>query len=555
MSQMSTDEDIELHFDSILGVSPVNSYGQHSSPAQSAASPTASVRRRRSQTNEHAFSSSSEGSTDEEEQEDDNDSQRQPPPSINLQKNHAPDAPPPSISSQQHSNNNGSIAGNQQSQSGSPKFSQRNRKGNTTGVHRVRSQQPQSEFDKALLTGVPSRGHATSFFSADSTDASDAPFSISDALDHAQLQPQAADGAAGGGSQLSWDETNTDVSVPTTTTASASFSGNMPRHAKKKERKAHHHRVNITTTTQSSTASLVSISSAASSPYPSNNNNAPHSQVQTSASYSNSNNALHSPPQNSTHTTGLIDKSNNASNAANKNSNKSTKSDDNDPDMSSGVLPDVLMTMRLKIESMQLFDSDMMKLAAADSRHMDGMDAETRESLKRSSQQSISAAVLVSLAHKRYERRRLAAMEIEKVVRSLVQQGELERVRAILLLLSDDYVRSTSEDARKGGVVALAACAIGLKKANDDAAAVMECRDLIVASVIHCCQDFSQRVRYYATESLFNVVKVIPGLAVQHFFILFEILRSLYADVDVDVRSGGESTIVEYSQKSPKFMQ
>ena len=60
---------------------------------------------------------------------------------------------------------------------------------------------------------------------------------------------------------------------------------------------------------------------------------------------------------------------------------------------------------------------------------------ETRESLKRSSQQSISAAVLVSLAHKRYERRRLAAMEIEKVVRSLVQQDELERVRAILLLL------------------------------------------------------------------------------------------------------------------------
>jgi hypothetical protein len=68
----------------------------------------------------------------------------------------------------------------------------------------------------------------------------------------------------------------------------------------------------------------------------------------------------------------------------------------------------------------------------------------------------------------------------------------------------------------------------------------MECRDLILASVVHACQDHSQRVRYYATESLFNVVKVIPTMAVQHFFILFEILRSLYADVDVDVRSGAE---------------
>lgn len=33
---------------------------------------------------------------------------------------------------------------------------------------------------------------------------------------------------------------------------------------------------------------------------------------------------------------------------------------------------------------------------------------------------------------------------------------------------------------------------------------------------------------------------MIPSLAVQHFFILFEILRSLYADVDLDVRSGAE---------------
>jgi len=131
-------------------------------------------------------------------------------------------------------------------------------------------------------------------------------------------------------------------------------------------------------------------------------------------------------------------------------------------------------------------------------------------------------------------------MEIEKVVRSLVLQEDYPRVRDVLLSLSDDYVRSTNEDARKGGAVALAACAIGLKKADEREWDVLECRDLILASVVHACQDHSQRVRYYATESLFNVTKVIPSLAVQHFFILFEILRSLYADVDLDVRSGAE---------------
>ena len=186
--------------------------------------------------------------------------------------------------------------------------------------------------------------------------------------------------------------------------------------------------------------------------------------------------------------------------------------------LSAGVLPDVLMTMRQRIESINMFDSDLLRLTNdyVVNDDDDPMFQESRESLKRSSQQSISAAVLVSLAHKRYERRRLAAMEIEKVVRSLVvlqhqskpaTKNELDRVRAILLLLSDDYVRSTNEDARKGGVVALAACAIGLKKANDQNPIVHECRDLILASVVHACQDHSQRVRYYATESLFNVVK------------------------------------------------
>ena len=75
------------------------------------------------------------------------------------------------------------------------------------------------------------------------------------------------------------------------------------------------------------------------------------------------------------------------------------------------------MTMRQKIESLTLFDSDMMKLVhggdpVGNGGVEDAMIMETRESLRRSSQQSISAAVLVSLAHKRYERRRLAAMEI-----------------------------------------------------------------------------------------------------------------------------------------------
>jgi len=368
-----------------------------------------------------------------------------------------------------------------------------------------------SEFDKALSTGVPSRGYASAFFSTDSMDSVDAPTELV-GEGEAGSNSSGAAAAAAAAALSEQGESTTDANRNQIVPASSPSQS-------QKSRKIH--RVNITTTTQSSSTSSSKQHTNDYLAHKHNNNN--HSNKRDApAAVTGPIHAPQPPPP-----------------LQRQKQQQQQPYGEGDQDLSSGVLPDVLMTMRQKIESMQLFDSDMMRLVAVTDQGEE-MAAETRESLKRSSQQSISAAVLVSLAHKRYERRRLAAMEIEKVVRSLVQQDELERVRAILLLLSDDYVRSTSEDARKGGVVALAACAIGLKKASDHVAIVMECRDLILASVVHACQDHSQRVRYYATESLFNVVKVIPQLAVQHFFILFEILRSLWADVDVDVRSGAE---------------
>lgn len=413
--------------DDILGVSPVNSPSEE---ALEAISPSGGIRPRRSN-NEDAFSSSSGSDYSESEDDECED-----------------------YSEDEDDNKSANITS-------AKKFSP-------------------SEFDKALMTGVASRGHASSFFSAESIDGSDCV--IKDSSRNSKKNNKIKNKSK---NKIKNKNNKTDLHPSSSTNQGL----RPPESASVKNN--HRSFKNLfpnRSGTGGNTAGEVSASSTVSASKTGMTKLRPHPV-------------------------------------------------DNSDNLSSGVLPDVLMTMRQKIESLTLFDSDMIKMAAES---IDHDLQETRESLKRSSQQSISAAVLVSLAHKRYERRRLAAMEIEKVVRSLVQQTELERVRAILLLLSDDYVRSTSEDARKGGVVALAACAIGLKKAIDADVNVMECRDLILASVVHACQDHSQRVRYYATESLFNVVKVIPGLAVQHFFILFEILRSLYADVDVDVRSGAE---------------
>jgi hypothetical protein len=48
-------------------------------------------------------------------------------------------------------------------------------------------------------------------------------------------------------------------------------------------------------------------------------------------------------------------------------------------------------------------------------------------------------------------------MELEKICQALLFQNETRRTWTIRLLLSDDYARITSEDARTGRVATLAA--------------------------------------------------------------------------------------------------
>jgi len=151
------------------------------------------------------------------------------------------------------------------------------------------------------------------------------------------------------------------------------------------------------------------------------------------------------------------------------------------------------------------------------------------DDLKRTVHQVITASVLTDLAHEKHSRRRLAALEMEKVLRA----ANVDQIRSILLLLNEEYINSTSEHARKGGVLALAACVFVLKK-NADAD---DCREMILAAVVHACRDHSQRVRYYAAESLYNIIRTVPSLVVQHFFALFETIRSLYAGVDAEGRT------------------
>uniref|UniRef100_A0A914W468 Protein VAC14 homolog n=1 Tax=Plectus sambesii TaxID=2011161 RepID=A0A914W468_9BILA len=145
----------------------------------------------------------------------------------------------------------------------------------------------------------------------------------------------------------------------------------------------------------------------------------------------------------------------------------------------------------------------------------------------------LTASTVRSLTDKLYEKRKAAALDIEKQVREFVssnQSSQLERVLDVL----NELARSQNPHTRKGGLIGLAAAAIALGKLTANYT------PQLVLPVVDCFADADSRVRYYACEALYNIVKVTREAALVHFSVLFDTLCKLSADTDQNVRSGSE---------------
>jgi len=137
-----------------------------------------------------------------------------------------------------------------------------------------------------------------------------------------------------------------------------------------------------------------------------------------------------------------------------------------------------------------------------------------------------------SLGDRSNEKRKNAALEIEALIKSLTEANNFTTVNAIISVLSKDFCTSMNSNYRKGGLVGLAATAIGLHSATSNFLHVL------LPPVLHCFDDPESRVRYYACESLYNMAKVSRQSILAYFSTIFEGLTKLFADVDVDVKNG-----------------
>ncbi|XP_073420451.1 protein VAC14 homolog isoform X3 [Dendrobates tinctorius] len=142
--------------------------------------------------------------------------------------------------------------------------------------------------------------------------------------------------------------------------------------------------------------------------------------------------------------------------------------------------------------------------------------------------------IVRALNDKMYEKRKVAALEIEKLVREFVAQNNGTQIKHVILILSQEFALSQHPHSRKGGLIGLAACSIALGK--DSGQYLRE----LIEPVLTCFNDADSRLRYYACEALYNIVKVARGAVLPHFNVLFDGLSKLAADPDPNVKSGSE---------------
>ena len=112
------------------------------------------------------------------------------------------------------------------------------------------------------------------------------------------------------------------------------------------------------------------------------------------------------------------------------------------------------------------------------------------------------------------------------------ESSETAKINQVITVLSRTFATSPNANHRKGGLIGIAATAIGLMQHT------RHHLDVLLPPVLHCFDDPESRVRYYACESLYNIAKVARGGILKYFNSIFDGLCSLFADVDVDVKNG-----------------
>ncbi|KAH9482513.1 Protein VAC14-like protein [Psilocybe cubensis] len=147
----------------------------------------------------------------------------------------------------------------------------------------------------------------------------------------------------------------------------------------------------------------------------------------------------------------------------------------------------------------------------------------------------MDTAIARQLIDKIYEKRKAAALELERQIRECAQQGEQKRISQIIDQLVEMFNNASNPlHIRNGGLIGLAGTAIAL---GVDIAPYME---KFVGPLLDCFVDPENRIRYFSAECLYNIAKVSKGEVLVYFNAIFDALSKLAADSELSVKNGAE---------------
>lgn len=147
----------------------------------------------------------------------------------------------------------------------------------------------------------------------------------------------------------------------------------------------------------------------------------------------------------------------------------------------------------------------------------------------------MESAIAKQLIDKIYEKRKAAALDLEKQIRECHQQGDERRITQIIDQLVEMFNNPSNPlHMRNGGLIGLAGTAIAL---GVDVAPYM---DKFVHPLLDCFVDPENRIRYFSAECLYNIAKVSKGEVLVYFNEIFDALSKLAADSELSVKNGAE---------------
>jgi vacuole morphology and inheritance protein 14 len=120
------------------------------------------------------------------------------------------------------------------------------------------------------------------------------------------------------------------------------------------------------------------------------------------------------------------------------------------------------------------------------------------------------------LNDKLYEKRKTAALDLERTIKELNALGDWKQIDDIAFVLNQEFIQIPNANSKKGGLIGLAATAIAL---GIEAGKFTE---RLMPPVLSCFHDQDSRVRYYACEALYNIAKVSRRAILPYFTQVFD---------------------------------